>query len=38
MISNGNSGWEKMLPEGISELIIEHQLFGYDPNKVLEKA
>ena len=38
MISNGNQGWEKMLPKGIAEIIKEHKLFGYDPNKILEKA
>ena len=38
MISNGTSGWEEMLPEGIAEIIKEHQLFGFDPNKILEKV
>ena len=37
LISNGNPGWEKMLPKGIAEIIKEHKLFGYDPNKILEK-
>lgn len=32
MIGNGDTGWEKMLPDGISELIKEHQLFGYNNN------
>jgi hypothetical protein len=27
-----------MLPKGIAEIIKEHNLFGYDPNKVLEKV
>ncbi|PWA05396.1 TonB-dependent receptor [Flavobacterium psychrotolerans] len=36
MISHGKPGWEKMLPEGIAELIKKDRLFGYDPNKVLE--
>jgi hypothetical protein len=27
-----------MLPKGIGEIIKEHNLFGYDPNKVLEKV
>ena len=36
MISNGKSGWEDMLPQGISEIIKKHRLFGFDPNKVLE--
>lgn len=35
MIHNGKPGWEKMLPDGTAELIKEHQLFGYDPNKIL---
>lgn len=38
MISNGKPGWENMLPSGIAELIKEHNLFGFDPNKVLEKT
>lgn len=38
MISNGKPGWESMLPDGTAQLIKEHQLFGYDPNKVLEEA
>jgi hypothetical protein len=38
MISNGKPGWETMLPDGTAQLIKEHQLFGYDPNKVLEEA
>ena len=37
MINNGKPGWEIMLPSGISEIIKEHQLFGYDPNKVLKE-
>jgi hypothetical protein len=38
MISNGKPGWETMLPDGTAQLIKEHRLFGYDPNKVLEEA
>lgn len=38
MINKGIPGWEKMLPEGIAELIKEHQLFGYDPNRILENV
>jgi hypothetical protein len=38
MIMSGIPGWEKMLPDGISDLIKKHHLFGYDPNKVLEKV
>jgi hypothetical protein len=29
MITSGEQGWEKMLPEGISELIQKDRLFGY---------
>ncbi|MBC7494246.1 MAG: TonB-dependent receptor [Flavobacterium sp.] len=35
MIHHGKSGWETMLPGGTAELIKEHQLFGYDPSKIL---
>lgn len=38
MISQGKTGWESMLPAGIAELIKKDQLFGYDPNKVLEES
>ena len=38
MISDGNPGWENLLPQGIGEIIKQHQLFGYDPNKVLVKV
>jgi hypothetical protein len=27
-----------MLPDGTANLIKEHRLFGYDPNKVLEEV
>jgi hypothetical protein len=36
MINNGISGWENMLPKGISEIIKKHQLFGFKPMKALE--
>jgi len=29
MIADGEDGWEEMLPQGISEIIKEHRLFGY---------
>jgi len=29
MIMNGEEGWEDMLPEGVSESIIQNRLFGY---------
>ena len=37
MISQGTPGWEKMLPEGIADLIKKDHLFGYD-NKILIEA
>jgi hypothetical protein len=30
MISNGDEGWEDMLPKGVAELIKTKQLFGYE--------
>jgi len=38
MISKGKPGWEKMLPEGIAELIKKDHLFGYDTNKIVENV
>ncbi len=38
MINQGKLGWEKMLPQGVAELIKKDRLFGYDPDKVLEKS
>jgi len=35
MINKGKTGWEKMLPPGIPEVIKQNYLFGYDPKKVL---
>jgi hypothetical protein len=37
MISNGDPGWEEMLPKGIAEMIKKDHLFGYD-NRILEKV
>ncbi|KAB1158223.1 TonB-dependent receptor [Flavobacterium luteum] len=37
MINQGKSGWEKMLPQGVADLIKKDHLFGYNPDKVLEK-
>lgn len=34
MISNGEEGWEEMLPEGISDIIKQNRLFGYSRRKV----
>lgn len=38
MISNGETGWEKMLPEGIAEMIKNHHLFGFETQKLLQKT
>jgi hypothetical protein len=38
MISSDSNGWEKMLPEGIADLIKTHHLFGYESKKELSKA
>ena len=38
MIGSGKLGWEEMLPSGIAEIIKEHRLFGYSPNKILEQS
>lgn len=35
MISNGESGWELMVPDGIAEIIKTHHLFGYHDTKEL---
>lgn len=32
-INRGESDWEKLLPEGIAEIIKEHKLFGYKKGK-----
>ena len=33
LINKGKDGWETMLPEKVSELIKEKNLFGYQPDK-----
>ncbi len=33
MITDGEDGWQDMLPEGISEIIQEERLFGYSRRK-----
>jgi hypothetical protein len=38
MISQGKEGWEEMLPKGVSEIIKEHRLFGFEPNKYLKEV
>ena len=37
-IATGESGWEEMLPTGISELIKEKNLFGYKEENLIEKT
>ncbi|MDT0558702.1 TonB-dependent receptor [Ichthyenterobacterium sp. W332] len=37
MIANGEDGWEAMLPEGVSKLIKEKSLFGYEAEEVINK-
>jgi hypothetical protein len=37
MISNGEHGWEEMLPKGIAETIKDERLFGYSRRKFLKK-
>lgn len=29
MIKNGESGWEKMMPNKVADAIVEHNMFGY---------
>ena len=33
MIVEGEEGWQEMLPEGISETIIQNRLFGYSRSR-----
>ncbi|MCK5814552.1 MAG: TonB-dependent receptor [Flavobacteriaceae bacterium] len=37
MIQNGETGWEKMLPEGIPKIIKEERLFGYSKQTKMPK-
>ena len=37
MISSGKSGWEPLLPEVVSEMIKDKQLFGYSKKEALTK-
>ena len=37
MITNGEEGWEEMIPQGISEIIKEHRLFGYSRRRFSKK-
>lgn len=34
MISEGESGWEQMLPDGTADIIKSQNLFGYESNKI----
>lgn len=36
-ISENNSGWESMLPEGVSKIIKEKSLFGFEAEEVMHK-
>lgn len=38
MIGEGKPGWEKLLPEGIAEIIKKQKLFGYEPIVMLEES
>jgi len=38
MIAAGEGEWEKMLPEGIAEIIKKDRLFGYSKRRRLKKA
>ena len=35
MISEGEDGWEAMLPEGVARIIKEKSLFGFETEEVL---
>ncbi len=37
MITEGEDGWEGMLPEGVSKLIKEKSLFGFESEEVMHK-
>ena len=34
MIMEGEDGWQDMLPEGVSETIIQNRLFGYSRSRI----
>lgn len=34
MISEGEDGWQEMLPDGVSETIIQNKLFGYSRARI----
>ena len=35
MINDSRPGWESMLPSGVSEIIKNQKLFGYNPDKIV---
>jgi len=37
MISANKPGWETMLPSGVAEIIKKKELFGYNPDVLLEE-
>ena len=37
MIANGEDGWQTMLPEGVSKLIMEQSLFGCETEEAHTK-
>jgi len=37
MISENDEGWEKMLPEGVPDIIKEHRLFGFSRRRLVGK-
>ena len=37
MINSGKVGWEPLLPEVVSEMIKDKQLFGYSKKEALTK-
>ena len=38
MISEGETGWEGMMPEGVANLIKEKSLFGYEAEEVMHDS
>lgn len=37
MIANNEDGWQKMLPEGVANLIVEKSLFGCEAEEVIHE-
>lgn len=38
MIADGDEGWERMLPEGVGDIIKEQRLFGYSRRRFARKS